>query len=176
VSGALPFLFLLLFPHHLLLLFTRHLKLITSHGRFGDHTKGVYVSKHADYTFWLALSLLASATRFTQHTHGSGCSCVVCCRYQEKADVKAGDKGSVIALTCVTGKRKHFPETQVRSVPPLCSLRAYTRADCTGCYCRRALRRHRASTATRAATTSSSSSLTRSRCAPCSWCTGEQRG
>ncbi len=20
--------------------------------RFGDHTKGIYVSKHADYTFW----------------------------------------------------------------------------------------------------------------------------
>lgn len=49
-------------------------------GYFGDHTKGVYVSKHADSTFFYV-------------------------RYDE---VKEGEEGSTIVLKCVTGGRKHF--------------------------------------------------------------------
>lgn len=51
-------------------------------GYFGDHTKGVYVSKHADYTFY----------------------------YVKLAEVGAGDEGSTIVLKCVTGRRKLFRE------------------------------------------------------------------
>ena len=46
------------------------------------HTKGVYVSKHADYTFF----------------------------YVRYADVKEGDEGATVVLQCVTGRRKHFRE------------------------------------------------------------------
>ena len=51
-------------------------------GFFGAHTKGVYVSKHADYTFY----------------------------YVRSNEVKEGDTGSTIVLKCVTGRRKHFRE------------------------------------------------------------------
>jgi len=49
-------------------------------GWFGDHTKGVYVSKHADYTFF----------------------------YQNNRDPIAGDDGEVILLHAETGKVRHF--------------------------------------------------------------------
>lgn len=51
-------------------------------GWFGLHTRGVYVSQHADYTFFY-------------------------CKY---AEVKAGDEGKTIVLKCVTGRRKYFSE------------------------------------------------------------------
>lgn len=56
--------------------------------RFGDHTKGVYVSRHPDYTMF----------------------------YQKKSadadgdEVRTGDQGSVIMLSAFAGKMKYFPE------------------------------------------------------------------
>mmetsp|Transcript_58731 Transcript_58731/g.155364 ORF Transcript_58731/g.155364 Transcript_58731/m.155364 type:complete len:272 (-) Transcript_58731:145-960(-) len=50
-------------------------------GFFGDHTKGVYVSKHADYTF----------------------------HYQRGREPRAGDEGEVVMLLLVTGRTKYFP-------------------------------------------------------------------
>lgn len=55
-------------------------------GFFGDHTRGVYVSKHVDYTFF----------------------------YVRTREVKEGDEGATIVFQCVTGRRKHFGE-MVRS-------------------------------------------------------------
>eukprot|EP01012_Entosiphon_sulcatum_P053007 TRINITY_DN7289_c0_g1_i17.p1 TRINITY_DN7289_c0_g1~~TRINITY_DN7289_c0_g1_i17.p1 ORF type:complete len:438 (+),score=89.12 TRINITY_DN7289_c0_g1_i17:94-1407(+) len=49
-------------------------------GWFGDHTKGVYVSKHADYTTY----------------------------YQHHRPPTKGDSGSIIAFELVTGKTKHM--------------------------------------------------------------------
>eukprot|EP00927_Polykrikos_kofoidii_P066332 TRINITY_DN61958_c0_g1_i1.p1 TRINITY_DN61958_c0_g1~~TRINITY_DN61958_c0_g1_i1.p1 ORF type:complete len:854 (-),score=132.87 TRINITY_DN61958_c0_g1_i1:49-2610(-) len=48
-------------------------------GWFGDHTKGVYVSKHADYTFY----------------------------YQQDRAPQPGDRGKVVMLEMVTGKVRH---------------------------------------------------------------------
>ena len=49
-------------------------------GWFGDHSMGVYASKHADYTFW----------------------------YQHKRNPVGGDEGTVLLLELVTGKVKLF--------------------------------------------------------------------
>lgn len=49
-------------------------------GWFGDHTKGIYVSKHADYTFY----------------------------YQQHREPQPGDYGEVVLLHAVTGKTRHF--------------------------------------------------------------------
>ena len=57
-------------------------------GWFGDHTKGVYVSKHMDYTFF----------------------------YQHYRDPQPGDEGTVLMLEIVTGKVDHF--TQRRDGAP----------------------------------------------------------
>jgi len=58
-------------------------------GWFGDHTKGVYLSKHADYTFF----------------------------YQAQRKVKAGDSGYVIAFKMFTGKRKKLDDLSVKGQP-----------------------------------------------------------
>jgi flagellar motor protein MotB len=58
-------------------------------GWFGDHTKGVYVSKHADYTFY----------------------------YQRDRDPRPGDEGTVLVLEMVTGKVKHFNERRDGAAP-----------------------------------------------------------
>jgi len=59
-------------------------------GWFGDHTKGVYVSKHADYTFF----------------------------YQRMGTaVKDGDQGMVIMFRMFTGKRYHFQAKSVKVQP-----------------------------------------------------------
>ena len=49
-------------------------------GWFGDHSKGVYVSKHADYTFF----------------------------YARGRDPVAGDEGVVVLLELVTGRVRHL--------------------------------------------------------------------
>ena len=49
-------------------------------GWFGNHTKGVYLSKHADYTFW----------------------------YSGRRDPVPGDSGRVVMLEVVTGRVCHF--------------------------------------------------------------------
>jgi hypothetical protein len=58
-------------------------------GWFGDHSKGVYVSKHADYTFY----------------------------YQNGRKPCVGDEGAVIMLEMVTGKVKHFTERRDGAAP-----------------------------------------------------------
>ncbi len=58
-------------------------------GWFGDHSKGVYVSKHADYTFFYA---------------------------QKKAPVP-GDEGTVLMLELVTGRVLHF-DKKCKGVQP----------------------------------------------------------
>jgi hypothetical protein len=58
-------------------------------GFFGDHTKGVYLSKHADYTFW----------------------------YQRKRDVQVGDTGRVIMLEVATGLVQHFGQKRDGAPP-----------------------------------------------------------
>ena len=61
------------------------------HGWFGDHSKGVYVSKHADYTF-----------KYMKHN-------------QEPP--KAGDEGEVIMLELVTGRIRHFHQVDEGALP-----------------------------------------------------------
>jgi hypothetical protein len=60
-------------------------------GWFGNHTKGVYVSKHADYTF----------------------------KYQTLQQVSpvVGDRGAVIMLEIVTGKVQHFGQRRDGALP-----------------------------------------------------------
>jgi hypothetical protein len=58
-------------------------------GFFGDHSKGVYVSKHADYTFY----------------------------YQNDRKPCVGDEGAVIMLEMVTGKVNHFPQIRNGAAP-----------------------------------------------------------
>jgi hypothetical protein len=60
-------------------------------GWFGKHTDGVYVSKHADYTFHY------------QHAPGR--------------KPAAGDEGAVIMLETVTGKVKHFDQRRDGAPP-----------------------------------------------------------
>jgi len=62
-------------------------------GFFGDHTKGVYVSKHADYTFYY------------QKGH--------------KAEVEENDIGAVIMMKMFTGKIKHLDKLAVKEPPTL---------------------------------------------------------
>lgn len=63
--------------------------------RFGDHTKGVYVSRHPDYTMF----------------------------YQKKTAKKlgdepvAGDEGSVIMFNAFAGKMKYFPKVDNGAAP-----------------------------------------------------------
>lgn len=58
-------------------------------GWFGNHTKGVYVSKHADYTFF----------------------------YQHGRTPQPGDSGSVLLLKAVTGKVYHMHQ-ESSGIPP----------------------------------------------------------
>jgi hypothetical protein len=58
-------------------------------GWFGIHTKGFYVSKHADYTMW----------------------------YQRHKPVKDKDTGKVILLQAVTGKVKWFADKDMGAAP-----------------------------------------------------------
>lgn len=58
-------------------------------GWFGDHTKGVYVSKHPDYTFF----------------------------YSNYDEPKSGDEGKVIMFKMFTGRRLKFTETKFAVQP-----------------------------------------------------------
>ena len=60
-------------------------------GWFGDHSQGVYVSKHADYTFKYR-------------------------RLDQKLP-EAGDEGKVIMLELITGKVKHFKKQKMGAKP-----------------------------------------------------------
>jgi hypothetical protein len=59
------------------------------YGFFGDRSKGVYVSKHADYTFF----------------------------YQNSRKPRVGDEGAVMMLEMVTGKTKYFNERRDGAPP-----------------------------------------------------------
>jgi len=65
----------------------------TDPGFYGDHTKGVYVSKHADYTFYY------------QKGH--------------KAEVEKNDIGAVIMMKMFTGKIKHLDNLALKEPPTL---------------------------------------------------------
>ena len=58
-------------------------------GWFGDHSQGVYVSKHADYTFF----------------------------YQQDREVRVGDEGEVLVLELVTGRVLHFEARRDGAAP-----------------------------------------------------------
>ena len=58
-------------------------------GWFGDHTMGVYVSKHADYTFW----------------------------FQKGRNPTVRDEGTVLLLELVTGRVNHF-ERKIQGAKP----------------------------------------------------------
>ena len=58
-------------------------------GFFGDHSKGVYVSKHADYTAF----------------------------YQRGREPRIDDEGTVLLLDCVTGRVNHFDQRRHGALP-----------------------------------------------------------
>jgi len=58
-------------------------------GWFGDHSKGVYVSKHADYTMY----------------------------YQRGRDPQPGDEGTVLMLDLITGRVQHFDQRRDGAPP-----------------------------------------------------------
>jgi len=62
-------------------------------GFYGDHTKGVYVSKHVDYTFYY------------QKGH--------------KALVEESDTGAVLMMKMFTGKRKHLDRRADKAPPSI---------------------------------------------------------
>jgi hypothetical protein len=74
----------------------RGLKKYAEHddGFFGDHSKGVYVSKHADYTF--------------QYQFGAAENC---------RPPVPGDVGTVVMMEMVTGKMLHFDERRDGAPP-----------------------------------------------------------
>jgi hypothetical protein len=58
-------------------------------GFFGDHSKGVYVSKHADYTV----------------------------HYQRNREPRPGDEGTVLMLDLITGRVNHFDQRRDGAPP-----------------------------------------------------------
>lgn len=66
-------------------------------GYFGDHTKGVYVSKHAGVPRYHADLTACCSADYTFF-------------YVNYQEVTAGEEGATIMLKCVTGRRKHFRE------------------------------------------------------------------
>lgn len=99
-------------------------------GWFGDHSKGVYVSKHADYTFFYpSLRRVAGALihcdgdammyhdHFGQRTKQSTQIMTRILSWVGRRKPVPGSEGVVVMLELVTGRVRHFDKPDVGVQP-----------------------------------------------------------